>query len=618
MFMQSGRKIDLDSLMNLPDIRDVLVSPDKRHAALMINRVHDNCDVFLGNTQEKSELIALTDTSEYTILRDWAPDSRSIIVAEDKDRNERITLYRVFLDSPGEMLPITEVNPNHFMRGGYFGPDGDLIVYAVNYDYDIKKETETYRIVVQDIETNRKTVIARPDKPTYTQLSVEPRGKYVLYSRSDENPSGIQWWIASIDGNEDKEILNFGPTAKVFADWTFDGRILFNTDTLQGKRHDSVAIGLLELSDDEIQWLTKPSATEPYDDSFAPKYSQHIVMVRQREARNRCFILDLELATFRDVTPAKGNLLPLTSISSNDWLGLYYSSISPKELVRFDPRNPNPRDYIIMTDMLARSNIKSDDLTPAEDFRWISVDNTMVHGWFYRPKEANEKTLVYVHGGPTAHSEDMLNISIQFFCSRGYSVLDPNYRGSTGYGVNYRELIKKDGWGGYDLDDVRTGVLTLFEKGLAKPSKVGIFGTSYGGYMSWNAITHFSRDVVAAAAPICGMTDLVVDYETTRPDLRPYSEEMLGGSPTDVPEIYNQRSPINYVENIKGNLLIIQGLQDPNVTKKNVFEVEKRLNAHAIKYEKLVFEDEGHGISKDKNVKTLLIRLASFFDVSLS
>lgn len=616
--MQPGRKIDLDSLMNLPDIRDVLVAPDKEHVAMMVNRIHDNYDVFLGSTQMQSELIALTHTSEYTILRDWAPDSKSVIVAEDKARNERVTLYRVFLDSPEEMLPLTDVNPDHFMRGGYFGPEGDFIAYAVNYDYDVKKETETFRVVVQDLETNRKTVIARPDKPTYTQLSIEPRGKYVLYSRSDENPSGIQWWIASIDGNEDKEILNFGPTAKVFADWTFDGRILFNTDTLQGKRHDSVAIGLLDLSENEIQWLTKPSATEPYDDSFVPKYSQHIVMVRQREARNRCFILDLELATFRDVTPLRGNLLPISLISTNEWLGLYYSSISPKELVKFDPRNPDPREYVFITNMLARSNIKYSDLTPAEDFRWVSVDNTMVHGWFYRPKEVNEKTLVYVHGGPTAHSEDMLNVSIQFFCSQGYSVLDPNYRGSTGYGVNYRELIKKDGWGGNDLADIQTGILALFEKGLAKPNKVGIFGTSYGGYMSWNAITHFSRELIAAAAPICGMTDLIVDYETTRPDLRPYSEEMLGGSPTDVPEVYHQRSPINYVENIKGNLLIIQGLQDPNVTKKNVQEVEKSLNAHGIKYEKLVFDDEGHGIIKDKNVKALLTRLAIFFDSSLS
>jgi dipeptidyl aminopeptidase/acylaminoacyl peptidase len=615
--MQSGRKIVLDSLMKIPEIGDVLVSPNKKHVALMVNRIHENYDIFLGSIQQSTDLIALTDTPEYTTLRDWSADSKSIVVAQDKSRNERTTLYRVYIDSPKEMIPITDLDPNHFMRGGYFGPDGSFIVYAVNYDFDIKRETETFRIVVQDIETGKKKVIARPDKPTYTELSIEPRGKYVLYCRSDEDPSGIQWWIASVDGNEDREVLNFGPQAKVSADWTFDGRILFNTDTLRGERHDSVAIGLYDLTDNEIQWLTKFSNDEPYDDSFVPKHSQHIAMVREREARTRHFILDLELATFRDVTPLRGNLLPTTPISSNEWLGLYYSSINPVDLVKFDPRNPNPHDFVFLTNMLERSGIKQEELTPAEELRWISVDNTMIHGWFYRPKETNGKTLVHVHGGPTAHSEDELDIDIQFFCSLGYSILDPNYRGSTGYGVNFRELIKQDGWGGYDKEDVRTGILTLFEKGLAAPNKVGIFGTSYGGYMSWNAITRFPTEVVAAAAPICGMTDLVVDYETTRPDLRTYSEEMLGGSPKDNPELYRQRSPINYVQNIKGNLLIVQGLMDPNVTKANVMEVEKRLKMYDIEYEKLVFKDEGHGILREKNVRILLEKLASFFEKAL-
>ncbi|MCK5266192.1 MAG: prolyl oligopeptidase family serine peptidase, partial [Candidatus Thorarchaeota archaeon] len=161
------------------------------------------------------------------------------------------------------------------------------------------------------------------------------------------------------------------------------------------------------------------------------------------------------------------------------------------------------------------------------------------------------------------------------------------------------------------------GIQSLIEKEISIPGSVGIYGTSYGGYMSWNAIVHFPGEIIAAAAPICGMTDLVVDYETTRPDMRPYSEEMLGGSPTDVPDIYHERSPINYVQNIKGNLLIIQGQRDPNVTKANVAAVEKRLAEHKIKYEKLVFDDEGHGIIREQNVVVLLKRLAEFFESSL-
>ncbi len=150
-------------------------------------------------------------------------------------------------------------------------------------------------------------------------------------------------------------------------------------------------------------------------------------------------------------------------------------------------------------------------------------------------RQAARGLIVYVHGGPTAHSEDRVSTQIQFLLSQGFDVLDPNYRGSTGFGLGFREAIKKTYWGGLEQDDLRTGIEALIAAGVARPGKIGITGTSYGGYSSWCAITRWPREIIAAAAPICGMTDLVVDYETTRPDLRPYSEEMLGGTPDAEP-----------------------------------------------------------------------------------
>mgnify|MGYP003343255396 CR=1 FL=1 len=110
-----------------------------------------------------------------------------------------------------------------------------------------------------------------------------------------------------------------------------------------------------------------------------------------------------------------------------------------------------------------------------------------------------------------------------------------------------------------------------------------------------------------------GMTDLVLDYNTTRPDLRPYSEEMLGGRPDQIPDKYHQRSPIHYVSNIKGRLLIVQGLQDPNVTPDNVRAVKTALDEHGIEFQMLAFDDEGHGIARPKNQKVLYTRMAEFF-----
>lgn len=615
--MQLSKNINLDALMALPHIGSWKVSPNKRYIGLTVNRIQDNFDVFVKTTYSSGDLVPLTRTPEITVIEDWAPDSKSVLVSEDKAGNERVTLYRVFLDSPLEMEPITQTDPNYYIHSCCFGPRGDFIAYAMNYDFDTKKETATFRIVLHDLDSNERKVVARPDKPAFPELDVDPKNRLILYKRSDEDPSGSQWWVVSLDGNEDREILNFGPRAKVNAAWTYDGQILFDTDSLDDVRYNSVGVGFYDVSTEKIEWLSKPGEGGTYDGSVVPDHSHHIMLYEDIEARTRFYIYDLKTDVLVNTSLKGGNLWPITNLDDDEWIGLFYSSTSPRNIVKFQLSTLETGSYTPLTDILGFTQIKSQDLTPAEDFRWISTDNTMIHGWLYRAASPNGKTIVSVHGGPTHHSRDALDPEIQFFCSLGYNVLDPNYRGSTGYGVNFRELIKKDGWGGLDKEDIRTGIETMIEKGYAIPHKVGIYGTSYGGYMSWNAITHFPTKVVEAAVPICGMTDLIVDYETTKPDVKPYSEEMLGGSPRDIPEKYRERSPINYVQNIKGKVLIVQGLRDPNVTKANVSEVEKKLDLHKIQYEKLVFEDEGHGITREKNVKTLLLRLADFFESSL-
>ncbi len=109
------------------------------------------------------------------------------------------------------------------------------------------------------------------------------------------------------------------------------------------------------------------------------------------------------------------------------------------------------------------------------------------------------------------------------------------------------------------------------------------------------------------------MTDLVVDYETTRPDLRPYSEEMIGGRPDQAPERYRERSPIHFVSNIRGQLLIVQGLRDPNVTPENVQVSGAAPAGRMSSISWLAFEDEGHSVGRREQPRALRA-LAQFFD----
>src|SRR5206468_3823990 len=142
-----------------------------------------------------------------------------------------------------------------------------------------------------------------------------------------------------------------------------------------------------------------------------------------------------------------GDLVPLAPAADGAWIGMYSSSRQPADLVRFSPNDARPEAFVSLTHVWERTALRPEDLVAAEDFRWRSVDGLEIQGWLYRGCEPARGAVAYVHGGPTSHSADRLNGQIQFFTSRGFHVLDPNYRGSTGFSLGFREAIKEDGWG---------------------------------------------------------------------------------------------------------------------------------------------------------------------------
>jgi len=510
------------------------------------------------------------------------------------------------------MIPLTEEDPPFFLRGGALHLNRKWLVYGANYDLERKKEIEPTWVYRQNLESGNKIALAKPEKPTWLYPQLNSKGNYVLYNRKELHPKGEQYWLVDVEGKEDQEILNFGPKAKVQAVWLSDGRhVGFITETKNGKAQKYYSLGIYDIETEEITWLIDDPKRN-IERIYSPINSNHLVVLEYQKATVKPSIIDLTSMKERLLPKMKGSLVPIGSVTDNEWAGLYYSSTQPHEIVKFNLNNVVPSSFQSLTHVWERTTVKREDFTFAEDFWWKAKDGLKIHGWLYRQRNSSKKAVVYVHGGPTAHSEDAINPQIQYFASRGFNVLDPNYRGSTGYGVEFEDLIRVNGWGSDEQEDIWAGIKALIEQGIVEKGKICITGTSYGGYSSWYAITK-APELVSVAVPICGMTDLVVDYETTRPDLRPYSEEMMGGSPKEVPERYYERSPINFVGQVKGKLMIVQGARDPNVTPKNVEEVRKRLDKEGIEYELLVFEDEGHGILKTKNQKILFRKIAEFF-----
>jgi len=600
----------LEALLTLPGLATATISRDGQWAAWSWFRTGPGADVYVAPTDGTAPPVRLTETAENTLVVSWTPDSQALLVAQDHDGDERARLFRVARAQPGVMVPLTEAHPPYFLRGGQLHPNGRWLIYGANFDVATGAEIEPTWIYRQDLETGERRVLARPQKAGRPNPQLNEPGTQLLYQRQDLDPAGSQVWLVDVDGREDREILNFGPQVKTAASWFPDGqRVLVLAETPTHRR-----VGIWERAGGAVQWLIDDPARN-LERAFVPPGTDGavVVLVELREARIQAALLDVGTGRETRLPAVPGNLTPLHPLGGDQWAGLYASAQQPADLVRFSLAGRDPAGFVSLTRIWERTALRPADLAPAESFRWRSIDGLEIQGWLYRARTPARGTIVHVHGGPTAVSLNALNTQIQFFVAQGFHVLDPNYRGSTGFTLPFREAIKEDGWGGREQADIRTGIEALIAAGIATPGQVGVTGTSYGGYSSWCAITQCPPALVAAAVPICGMTDLVVDYETTRPDLRPYSEEMLGGRPDQVPARYYERSPIHFVRNIQGRLLIVQGAQDPNVTPENVRAVRAALDAAAVPYEELIFADEGHGIARPANQQILFARMAEFF-----
>lgn len=571
-------------------------------------RTAPSAEVYVAPTDASAAPIRLTESPDDTRLASWLPDSSGVLVVQDDHGDERDRLFRVDLAAPGVMVPLTEEAPQYFLRGGQLHPNGRWLVYGANYDFDAGAEVQPTRVYRHDLSTGEHLLLGSPEQPGGNRPQMNRAGTHILYFRSDLDPAGRQVWLVDIEGGGDREILNFGAAIKVSASWFPDSRRVLVLAELETHRR----LGVWSLNDETVRWLIDDPSRN-LESAWAPARTERVVVIEVRNAGVRASLLNTETGEETALTLPVGNLTPLAPTADGSWIGEYYSSRQPGDLVRFNVADLDPAGLTSVTRVWARTTLRPEDLAQAEDYRWRSVDGLEIQGWLYRAA-APRGTVIYVHGGPTAHSQDQVNNQIQFFVSNGFNVLDPNYRGSTGFGLPFREAIKSGGgWGGLEQEDLRSGIESLIAEGIAEVGKVGVTGCSYGGYSAWCAITRWSTDIVAAAAPVCGMTDLVADYDITRPDIRPYTEEMMGGRPDQQPERYREHSPINYVANIRGKLLIVQGLRDPNVPMEHVDLILPKLRDAGVDHELLVFEDEGHGIRRPANQKTLYLRLAEFF-----
>ncbi len=228
------------------------------------------------------------------------------------------------------------------------------------------------------------------------------------------------------------------------------------------------------------------------------------------------------------------------------------------------------------------------------------------HAFFYPPTNPDHRPpegalpplIVFSHGGPTAQTYSTLQLSVQFWTTRGFAIADVNYRGSTGHGRAYRDALRGR-WGELDVEDCVEAARHLASIGKVDPARLAIRGGSAGGFVTLCALTF--HDVFAAGTSYCGVADIEALMETTHKFESRYDHRLVG--PPDRAEArYRERSPIHHADRITCPVLIIQGSDDPIVTPDQAEVFVDAMHANGLPHSFLLIEGEDHFLGKAETV----------------
>jgi dipeptidyl aminopeptidase/acylaminoacyl peptidase len=249
-------------------------------------------------------------------------------------------------------------------------------------------------------------------------------------------------------------------------------------------------------------------------------------------------------------------------------------------------------------------------LGSVEAVSWKSKDGTVIEGVLHKPADFDSKRkyplLVKIHGGPTGISQPRFlpndyAYPVQAFLAKGALILEPNYRGSAGYGAKFRALnVRNLGVG--DMWDVMSGVDFLIAKGMVDPNRLAAMGWSQGGYISAFLTTHTDR--FKAISVGAGISDWMTYYVST--DITPFTPQYLGATPWDDPQIYAKTSPITTIRQAKTPTLIQHGSADHRVPVPDAFELYRGLLDQKVDSRLILYTGFGHGIDKPKSGLALL------------
>jgi dipeptidyl aminopeptidase/acylaminoacyl peptidase len=550
--------------------------------------------------------VQLTVSDQRQTSPAWSPDGKWIAYQSDYDGDEQ---WDIFLVSPktGKVVNLTQTRESAELNPTW-SPDGRYLAYEVKPKTSAAYEIDIYDTVMREVK--HLTSGTPQDKRNFSTIWSKD-GKYIVYTQEQAKGTDSNIHIADIATGTSTLLTPHDGEQLYFAnDFAPDGkRVLLSSNAANGFEN----IGLLDTATKKITWLTKDK-WEIRGGEFSPD-GKHITFSANVDGNEDVYLYDLATGKSAALPIPKGVNEPAGGHSafSGDGSRLLYNHNGPTA----------PGDLWVYTLATSKSHqvthslvagVHSEDMVepylvhyPSRDGKWTI--SAFLYVPFNMVRNGQNAAIVYIHGGPTAQSMNSFNRFVQFAANQGYMVLAPNYRGSTGYGKEFQQANLFD-MGGGDLQDVLAGVDWIKQTGHLDPKKIAVMGGSYGGYLSMMAVTK-APEVWAAGVPIVPFVNWFTEIENEDPVLQ-QSDLATMGDVVKNKALYEDRSPINFIDQIKAPLLLLAGGHDPRCPKSETQQVVDAIRKRGGTVDSKVYENEGHGFARVENQIDAYKRVADF------
>lgn len=336
---------------------------------------------------------------------------------------------------------------------------------------------------------------------------------------------------------------------------------------------------------------------------------KRILLARSHEARQHLAIYSMDTGKLTELKHPGGfygmgmAFAPTAHMTDGEVLSVWQDATHPPQFTALDSRTGKMRTVL-----------SAGEVPPGRPWQHItfkSADGETIQGWLCLPEGKGPfPTILHTHGGPETATVEYFMPNCQAWVDHGFAWLAINYRGSTGFGRTFREKIWGD-LGHWEVEDMVAARRWLVEQGIAIPDKVLLTGWSYGGYLTLLALGKHS-ELWAGGMAGTATVDWTLEYEDLSPGMRGYSVAIFGGTPQEKPEQYAAASPMNYIQNVKAPVLIIQGRNDTRTPARPVEVYEAKMKALGKPIEVHWFE-EGHfggGVEQDVEHMELMLKFA--------